>query len=197
MRLPSTLVSILVLLLTLSGCELVAGDASPATRSEAATAEVLEAEPKETAADGPPISGEESVHYLPVADWLVQRRTVCDQSNSAIDAQLARYRESLKSLPSGENAGVVHAYSQLQALMLASCNPARTPGLLSTFLNSITRYGDWPPEYSALFDLLESEYQAYSLLEEKYQELESRHQRTIDGIGNIERNLESQTETPQ
>lgn len=133
-------------------------------------------------------------YYLPVADWLVQRKDICQQDHEAIDAQLARYRESFSGAPESEEAPMVVAYSQLKALMLASCRPARTPGLLKNFLDSIRARNHWPPEYAALFDLLHSEYQAYALLEENYRELEARHQKTIDGIGNIEQSLESQAD---
>ncbi|MEX1033036.1 MAG: hypothetical protein WDZ30_06715 [Cellvibrionaceae bacterium] len=133
--------------------------------------------------------------YLSIADWLVQRQTACDLSNDAIDAHLERYRGSFSNAPDeGDPAQLVHAYSQLKALMLASCNPARTPGLLNNFLTAVRDYSHWPPEYKALFDLLASEQRAYALLEQKYRELEARHKKTIEGIGNIERTLEDQTE---
>lgn len=150
--------------------------------------------PNDTApAELMPAPDDEAEFYLQVGDWLVQRQSACRQENEAIDAQLSRYRESFSEAPSGdEDAPIVLAYSQLKALMLATCNPARTPGLLKNFLDAITEYDQWPPEYSALFDLLQSEYQAYALLEEKYEALEARHQKTIDGIGNIEQSLESQ-----
>src|SRR5690606_38805653 len=94
--------------------------------------------------------------------------------------------------PADEAARLVQAYAQLKALMLASCKPARTPGLLNNFLNSVEQYDHWPPEYSGLFALLRSEQQAYALLEEKYRELQTLHQETIDGIGNIEQSLENE-----
>lgn len=131
-------------------------------------------------------------YYLPVADWLVQRRGACQQDREAIRAQLERYRQSFgNTAPTDEEAQVVRAYSQLKALMLASCSPARTPGLLNSFLREMESYEHWPPEYTALFDLLRSEYEAYSLLEDKYRQLEHRHRKTIDGIGNIEQSLEN------
>jgi hypothetical protein len=133
--------------------------------------------------------------YLSVADWLMQRKSVCQQNYEAIDAELEHYQENFAGdFSINGQTGTVQVYSRLKALMLASCNPARTPGLLNNFLSTITRYTDWPPEYTALFDLLESEYQAYALLEEKYRELETRHQKTIDGIGNIEKSLEYEME---
>lgn len=134
--------------------------------------------------------------YLPVADWLVQRQGICKQDWESIQTQLQRYQQSLTEThsPPDQNTEVAQAYAQLKALMLATCRPARTPGLLNELLSSVTRY-DWPPEYSALFSLLEDEYSAYALLEEKYRQLEERHQKTIDGIGHIEQSLEPDTES--
>jgi hypothetical protein len=130
--------------------------------------------------------------YLPVADWLVQRQSVCRQEWESIQNQLQRYQQDLAETdpqpdPSAE---VVQAYTQLKALMLATCRPARTPGLLKNLLINVAQY-EWPPEYIALFDLLEAEYGAYAVLEERYRDLEKRHQQTIDGIGRIEQSLES------
>jgi hypothetical protein len=141
----------------------------------------------EKAANGP---GE---RYLPLADWLVQRRSACNQEWDSIQNQLRRYQERLSNIdPAPEqNAEVAYAYTLLKALMLATCSPARTPGILNNLLETTSEY-DWPPEYRALFDLLKSKSAAYMLLEEKYRDLEARHQKTIDGIGNIEQSLESE-----
>lgn len=127
--------------------------------------------------------------YLPVADWLVQRRSVCSEGWKSIQIQLNRYQDMLTQGPQPEEQEVVHAYTQLKALMLATCNPARTPGVLKNLLDRVDDY-EWPAEYSALIDLLKSEYSAYALLEARYKDLRARHQKTIDGIGNIEQSLE-------
>lgn len=141
-------------------------------------------------------STEYETNYLPVADWLVQRQSICRQDWNSIQSQLQRYQQSvIESRPRLEqDAEVAQAYNQLKALMLATCRPARTPGLLKSLLVTIARQ-EWPPEYSALFALLENEYAAYAMLEGKYRQLEERHQKTIDGIGQIERSLEPEAES--
>lgn len=190
------LLKLLSLLVLLASCTHLPGGKPSSSESEAEPSDTspsnhrVLAEMLAAQADG--ADKEES--YLPVSDWLVQRQTTCQQDDEAIDAQLTRYRQSFSdSTPSGEDEQIVLAYSQLKALMLATCKPARTPGLLKNFLDAITEYEHWPPEYSALFDLLQDEYQAYALLEQQYRALRARHQKTIDGIGNIEQSLESQT----
>ncbi|MGQ9426025.1 hypothetical protein ACXYTJ_04505 [Gilvimarinus sp. F26214L] len=131
-------------------------------------------------------------NYLPVSDWLMQRKSVCEEDPQTIDLQLERYVASMdEPIPEDGDDELVQAYSRLKALMLASCDPARTPGLIGRFLQSMRRYSHWPPEYEGLFDLLEEQYRAYVLLDDRYRELETRHQKTIEGIGNIERSLES------
>lgn len=197
------LLKLFPLIVFLGGCNYFPGESTPSevedesqaaerpTPPESASSGQVTTEDSKAGDDAKP----EEEYYLPVADWLVQRKTVCQQDNDAINTQLERYRQSFSDdLPPGEHAQIVQAYSQLKALMLASCDPARTPGLLKNFLDAITDHSHWPPEYTALFDLLQSEYQAYSLLEKKHRDLEARHQKTIDGIGNIEKSLESQVD---
>ncbi|MCW8196562.1 hypothetical protein F6455_17345 [Proteobacteria bacterium 005FR1] len=187
---------IVFIALLLSGCSQsprvvqAPEDADVITRREAVATEqnvpaaTAEAPGVEVQAD----QGEQD--YLPVADWLVQRRSACDQSWESIETQLNRHEQALKQEQPQTDHEVSHAYTQLKALMLATCNPARTPGVLRILLDQIGDY-DWPPEHMALFDLLESEYSAYALLEDRYEDLQERHKKTIDGIGNIERSLDS------
>ena len=130
--------------------------------------------------------------HPPLSDWLLQRRGVCSQKQKAIDAQLKRHQQNIRSAARSAEARAAH--SQLQALMLVSCDPARTPGLFNDMLRQLTQSKQWPDDYQALFALMLSQQQAYSTLEQRFEELEARHQKTIEGIGNIERVLESQIE---
>lgn len=130
--------------------------------------------------------------YPSIADWLLQRQGICSQSRDAIDAQLQRHRQSFSADVSQDEHILIH--SQLQALMLASCEPAQTPGLFTEFIRHMARSPRWPEEYQALFALMSTQLQSYTSLEHRFHELEAQHQKTIEGIGNIERFLESQVE---
>lgn len=92
---------------------------------------------------------------------------------------------------------------KLNALLLASCEPARTPGVLNQLLAELTAEGTWPEEYAALFDLLISGQKAYASVEKIYLELEAEHaalqeehERTILGLGEIESQIEQQSQQP-
>lgn len=89
---------------------------------------------------------------------------------------------------------------KLNALLLASCEPARTPGVLNQLLAELTAEGTWPEEYAALFDLLIAGQKAYATVERIYQELEAEHaalreehEQTILGLGEIETQIEEQS----
>lgn len=92
---------------------------------------------------------------------------------------------------------------QLNELLLASCEPARTPGVLNQLLAQLTAEGTWPEEYAALFDLLIAGQRAYATVERLYQELEANygalqeeHEQTILGLGEIETQIEEQSHQP-
>lgn len=130
-----------------------------------------------------------------VADWLLYRQVACNQKPSVIDAQLERQQRAGQSSAANDEFALVH--SQLQALMLASCDPARTPGIFRQLLQRVKSSAEISTEYHALFELMGSQLNAYAALERRYQELDARHQKTIEGIGNIERFLEPQAEPDQ
>lgn len=134
----------------------------------------------------------ETAEQAPVSDWLRQRQKTCSQHPKTIEAQLQQHRKNFRADAQSPEPALAH--SQLQALMLASCNPARTPGLFNDFLGQMTESTQWSEEYQALFELMASQQRAYANLERRFAELEALHQKTIEGIGNIERFLESQIE---
>lgn len=100
---------------------------------------------------------------------------------------------------------------QLNALMLATCDPAKTNNDLSEMLAVVTAEEDWPEDYVAFFDLLVATQQARSILrdghdkllekyqrlqqdyqnlQEDYQRLQVEHENTIKGISEIERGID-------
>ena len=90
---------------------------------------------------------------------------------------------------------------KLNALLLASCEPAKTPGVLNQLLAELTATGTWPEEYAAFFDLLIAGQKAYASVEKVYLDLEANfaalqeeHERTILGLGEIETQIEEQSQ---
>lgn len=138
---------------------------------------------------------DEAETHPAVAEWLLRRQATCSQGPNTISAQLARHRRSFATDPDETQAEPIQ--SQLQALMLASCEPARTPGLLRKFLQHMESSRELSSDYQALFELMAAQLAAYSTLERRYRDLEARHQKTIEGIGNIESILETEAEPEQ
>jgi hypothetical protein len=88
---------------------------------------------------------------------------------------------------------------KLNALLVASCQPALTPGVLRQLLAELTAAGTWPEDYAAFFDLLIAGHKAYASVEKLYFDLskdhaalKKEHERTIKGLGEIETEIEEQ-----
>ena len=129
-----------------------------------------------------------------VNQLLIERLALCGAPPEEQDAMLAR---SLKSESRSPDGGVDE--SKLTALLLASCKPARTPGVLNQLLAELTAAGTWPEEYAAFFDLLISGQRAYASvekvyvdLEQAYADLKHEHEKTIQGLSEIETQIELQ-----
>jgi hypothetical protein len=103
---------------------------------------------------------------------LLNRQTLCDAPADQIDAQL----DQLTRTPT--HAEDFHE-DRLDALLLASCQPARTPGLLKQLLAEHQNQPGWPSDYLALFDLLNAQVKAYATLDALYQDLKISHQDLI------------------
>lgn len=193
----------LLLTLCLAGCGLIT-----------TTPGQPDAPPSEQAAaqDGDDTSNNrEQVPEL--SELLLSRQQLCLLPNDARAHLLEKYRAVFieKSTDSQTLPAIQSATEhKLNALMLASCNPARTPGVLREMLALITE-GHWPAEYVALFDLLIASHHAYVLLDDKqrnvveqnrklqenhrvlqqeYQALQTEHENTIRGISDIERGID-------
>lgn len=130
-----------------------------------------------------------------VNQLLTQRLSLCGAPTAEQDALLAR---NLKPQSESSASGVDEA--KLDALLLASCKPARTPGVLNQLLVELTAAGTWPEEYAAFFDLLISGQRAYASVEKiyvdlgkAYADLQHEHEKTIQGLSEIETQIELQT----
>jgi hypothetical protein len=123
-----------------------------------------------------------SIHEL-----LVERLTLC--SDPAADQEA--YLNQMVGRDSRPGGGVDE--EKLNALLLASCKPARTPGVLNQLLADLTASGTWPEEYAAFFDLLIAGQRAYASVEKVYLDLKEEHEKTIQGLSEIEAQIELQT----
>lgn len=130
-----------------------------------------------------------------VTQLLTERLALCSAPTDEQDALLAR---NLKAKDEPPASGVDE--EKLNALLLASCKPARTPGVLNQLLAELTAAGTWPEEYAAFFDLLISGQRAYASVEKVYVDLEKayadlkhEHEKTIQGLSEIEAQIELQT----
>ena len=130
-----------------------------------------------------------------VTQLLTERLALCGAPTEEQDALLAQNLKPKEEPPAN---GVDE--EKLNALLLASCKPARTPGVLNQLLAELTAAGTWPEEYAAFFDLLISGQRAYASVEKVYVDLEKayvdlkhEHEKTIQGLSEIEAQIELQT----
>ncbi len=130
-----------------------------------------------------------------VNQLLLERLAVCNTAPEEQDAALNKLLTANQERPAN---GVDE--SKLDALMLASCRPARTPGVLNQLLADLTAEGTWPEEYAAFFDLMIAGQRAYASVEKVYVDLEKaygdlkhEHEKTIQGLSEIEAQIEMQT----
>lgn len=130
-----------------------------------------------------------------VGELLNLRLRICNVPTASRGAELEgqELSDSIREHPVDEQ--------KLNELLLASCEPARTPGVLNQLLAQLTAAGTWPEEYAAFFDLLISAQKAYASVEKVYLELEAEHhalqeehERTILGLGEIESQIEAQSQ---
>lgn len=116
-------------------------------------------------------------------ELLVQRLSLCgeaeeDRTSAMRDLDITAHEEN----------GVDEL--TLNRLLLASCSPAESPGVLNQLLADLTTAGTWPEEYAAFFDLLITGQRAYAAVEKVYLELKTEHEKTIQGLSEIEAQIE-------
>lgn len=122
-----------------------------------------------------------------IQQLLVERLTLCSDPPADQEAYLN------KLVARGAAGGKGVDEEKLNALLLASCKPARTPGVLNQLLADLTASGTWPEEYAAFFDLLIAGQRAYATVEKVYLDLKAEHEKTIQGLSEIEAQIELQT----
>lgn len=169
----------LVSLMGLAGCELL--EYFPENKTvidPAAEAEGAKLQEAVTDTDEDQLQPQRSV-----TEWLSQRHAICTGLETATEAMVP-----VATISSDQSIE-----DQLDVLLVSSCRPASTPGILSEALHSLSRAGSWPEEYLALFDMLNSSQKAYSSVEKLYRELKMEHEKTIQGLSEIEDDIEAQS----
>lgn len=141
--------------------------------------------------------GEMLQPYRSISDLLTLRLQLCNRP-----AQMRKEFLATQPEPLAERENPVDE-QKLNALLLASCEPARTPGVLNQLLAELTAEGTWPEDYAAFFDLLIAAQKSYASVEKLYLQLQAdhaalqdEHERTILGLGEIESQLEQQSQQP-
>ncbi|HEY6528249.1 MAG TPA: hypothetical protein VIZ65_06110 [Cellvibrionaceae bacterium] len=143
-------------------------------------------------------------------ELLAHRVVLCSQEKSQRAEQMRLLRNQLQLHTRKDAASDID--EGLDGLMLTSCEPASSPGLMGEVLNQLVNLGEWPAEYDHLFDLLRSEQRAISQYnarnldsarentelrqalqaqKEELNKLQSSYKEAIKGIGEIEETLDS------
>lgn len=114
---------------------------------------------------------------------------------------LVTFRHEGCQLPVEERNQLLEAYREMSsdeavlgALMLATCEPDRTPGLLANSLVEARSLQDPPPGFPAFLELLEAEAKSYSLLERRLRQTQQKLDDMIQGIRAIEAEMGQPTE---
>lgn len=190
----------LLLITALSGCSL-----APWTNSSRSESANTDAERQSDSA---------SELSLPLPELMLKRLQLClipeDERLKLLDDYRAVFVEG-RVQPDSLPSFLPESTHQLNALMLASCDPGRTPGVLSEMLAAVTSEEHWSAEYMAFFDVLVASHRAYALvdgrrheLKKKYEDLQTEHktlqsdyralqiehENTIKGISDIERSID-------
>jgi len=124
-------------------------------------------------------TGTESGDGSHINGWLLERQALC--SLTANDQR--RRLEALARSPSD-------SFAALQRVFLASCRPESTPGLLRDALNSLDIKPSWTPAQHALLAMMRDHVRSYGVLEERIAGLSRELENTIDGIREIETDME-------
>lgn len=114
-----------------------------------------------------------------ISKLLSSRQRFCGMPELERAAQIAARRNS-----AAEN-------TQFELLLLASCNPALTPGLLRNTLKKLANHADWTLEKQALYNLILDHSRAYDFLENEYRNLQQELDDAIKGIQQIERDMDT------
>lgn len=111
------------------------------------------------------------------SSWLLKREQLCLLEG---EEQRSRLREV-------ENSS---EQKRIEKILLASCEPEKTPGLLREALNELQGHSD--PAMQALVNMIHDHAHSYRVLEERNAQLAAQLETTIDGLRQIEADMELQ-----
>ena len=159
----------------ISGCNLYQSQGTtPATASGNTMGNTAESACGPTAGSGQPEGRGGSGSFPDLESLLAFREQVCQLSEQERMALRDQYRRA----ETDENV--------MSQLMLATCRPDQTPGLLANSLVLARNIEETPRGFDALLQLLSAESRSYALLEQRLRDTEQRLENTIEGIRAIE-----------
>ncbi len=115
-----------------------------------------------------------------VAQWLEERDRLCRLS---MDQQKLQFRQ----IEDGKNESIRE--NRMKRMLLSSCQPDRTPGLLRQSLDDVAKIDDLSPDERQLVELVRSFEQSNRILESRNQNLKSDLEETVNGIREIETDI--------
>ena len=122
----------------------------------------------------------QSEQSLPtISEVLLYRKQVCQSDKDKQEQWLQQYRAVEKS------------WVDLERLILASCRPDMTPGVLKNQLVKLKKQNNWPEDYKALFALMSAQINALNNSVEQKQQTIDQLNKTIEALTRIEQDLES------
>lgn len=121
----------------------------------------------------PPVAREATPEDA-AASWLLKRQQLC-----SLEADERRQR--LREAAGDDDA-------RRDRLLLASCEPERTPGLLREALQGVPEQTD--PALQALLEMIHDHARSYRVLEEQNAQLAAQLESTIEGIRRIEADMD-------
>ncbi len=114
----------------------------------------------------------------PATTWLLRRSELC-----SLEGEVQRAR--LAELQGHDEA------TAIERVLLTSCDPARTPGLMREALNALPDNPDRDPALQSLLNMLRDHTRSYRMLEDRNSQLAEQLEATVEGIRQIEADMES------
>lgn len=127
-------------------------------------------------------TGPMSVFYTSAEQWLLSRHKLCQLPVSEQRAHLQVLSAQQQQLTKN---------NKITRLLLSTCNPELTPGLLSEALHSISEDDTWSVTELYLIEIIRAFNQSYSILDANNQKLEQDLETTINGIREIETEIDN------
>lgn len=126
-------------------------------------------------------------HELPIfADsiegWLEKRHKLCVLPVTELRVRYEALTESIATPTKSE---------QIEKLLITTCYPDITPGLLRNELSSITSETSWSHSEKYLLELISDFNRSNTLLEEEKRRLTKQLESTINGIKDIESDIDN------